>query len=775
MKALQTNDITTLDGLSHQSDIPIEWLKPNVTRTSSNDGWKFHLFGEQPQVRYDNPKPGKDGKKLRYKTLSGTKADIGIPNHPDGLPASFLWDKNNPIVITEGFKKAIKACSADIPSVATTGVWNGLRKQPDGSRVICPTLQSLIDRGYCEYIIAFDADAATKPDVIKATLELAEALSISRCTVRIATGLWTTEQGKGMDDFITNNGVEAMRAILESAYTLELWEQEIATPILAKKSGSKSSDKKSHSSAIAELTEFYGDRIKRNLMTNEVEKDGEQYYLDSAFIHISEDTGIELSKSYAADYLVEIARRNSYHPVINYLESIKSSCESLTLNNTLDTIHKVLSEATTVQEKLHLTFLTKTLVAAVNRVYKPGCFQKNVCILYGQQNAGKSSFWRELASDNFFNSSYKGTSEKHDLMVLHSAWINEIPEFDKVYKKTDVADLKSIISTPADKLVLPYARTTSILKRMSIIVATTNRQDVLLDPTGGVRFWVVNIPGKINFEVLLKNRDLIWACAYNLYKLGYSYELSEDEQAASSINNETYSSIDPINVEVENACRVSDYSDELRSFVTLDYIWTTLNPGLDGKSLKRNEWQPITDALTRLGYMKKKKRIDGKLVSGWELQNKKVENLTVTPVTTPESHTGQVLPNCYQSVTNSQSSVTDLSSSDTEALPDYNTSNRNGNSSVTVGMQGLEPLVTGVTVKSQNFFETELSHDYDVKIGDTIELTDRINGLMPGDRYQVTSITPSGVTVEPTIQNGKRAGQSLGKKHISTMYFKLVS
>jgi predicted P-loop ATPase len=710
---LLPNERAALEQLSKDRHIPIEWLEHNVRRNDKNDGWEVGYKGKEPQIRYDNPQPDPDKpeKLVRYKSKFGCKADAYTPYMPDGKSyAQYIGAKIqsgeisiNDVcpIITEGHFKSITGCVHDIFTISVTGIWKWFRKDDDGNKILCTELQSYINDGVKKFIIGFDADCVHNPDVHRASVALGRHLESLGCTVYLITGLWDVSQGKGMDDFINQNGVDAFREVLEKAYTLEAYIEKFDTP--KSKRRSPENKKKTHAQIVKELSDFYGDRIRLNEMTNEVEKDGREYYLDSSFIHISQEAKIELAKTYAIDYLVEVARNNAYHPVVEYLNSVKGKAQNLDTDTALSKLHTMLSEITGVTDKLHLTFIAKTLVAAVNRVFKPGCFFKRVCVFYGQQDAGKSSFWRELAGDKFFNSSYKGTTDKHDLMSLHSAWVNEIAEFDKVYRKTDVANLKAVISDPFDKVVLPYGRSTVTLHRRSILVASTNRQDILLDPTGNSRFWVVVIPGKIDFKSLIEYRDLIWACAYNLFNSGYSYELSEDEQVASAANNERFTSFDPLFDAVEDACRVVGWIKDSEEYITISEVYNYLYPESSGKVLKPGDWKPIADVLTRLGYTSgHKPRKDGKQVSAWKLE-KKVENFTVTAVTNSENQTQQGVPSCYHDVTVNQPTVTEKYQKDTKMLPSEVHGNSTVTPTVTPTVQGVQPPVTDVTVKSQNF------------------------------------------------------------------------
>ena len=75
--------------------------------------------------------------------------------------------------------------------------------------------------------------------------------------------------------------------------------------------------------------------------------------------------------------------------------------------------------------------LKMTLIAAVARVKDRGCKFDNCCVLVGKQGTGKSTFWRYLASDEFFADTWQ--PKPQDLaMMLQRCWIFEIAELDRI-------------------------------------------------------------------------------------------------------------------------------------------------------------------------------------------------------------------------------------------------------------------------------------------------------------------------------------------------------
>lgn len=187
-------------------------------------------------------------------------------------------------------------------------------------------------------------------------------------------------------------------------------------------------------------------------------------------------------------------------------------------------------------------------------------------------------------------------------------------------------------------------------------------------------------------------------------------------------------------------------------YVTIPEIYTHLYPESDGKGLKPNDWKPISDALTRLGYTSGHSvRKNGKPIKAWKLE--KVENLTVTTVTEAEPQAGQALPLCYRPVTDTQPAVTDAP----KTLPSDAHGNATVTPTVTPAMQGLQPSVTVVTVESPTFSDvmpnlsaktplpngmTEI--DPQPEVGDWVEITSDslASPTIKGKKFEVGEVCP---------------------------------
>jgi len=752
--------------LSRARDISPEWLQANCTR--SNDSWVLKGDGDTIQYKPDEPNKDANGKPIKYVSPKRSKPDVMVPVAPDGIvhPLQKCADRET-LYITEGWFKALKACEVGIATASVTGIWNGAVKDGNGKRVLVPTLQDMVKAGLKKCCIAFDADAVANPDVHKASVELASLLQDAGCIVTIATGQWTVEEGKGMDDFISKNGVEAMRERLERALTLDEYKASFGLEERAKGKGKIVE-------GLALLDKHYGKRIRLNEMLSLVEKDGKPYSTDNAYIHLAVDTGVEMDKMLVRDLMAEHAERNAYHPVREYLTSLRTGDTTKHIFEVsevqdidaqiaahVDRLGTLWTGIFGVCEEITQVHLTKTIVGAVNRVFDPGCQMRTVLVLHGGQLIGKSTFVRELAGEAFYSDSYEGTSEKDDLMKLYGAWIHELAEIDSIYKKTDTAKLKAIISGRQDRIRKPYAASMAEYKRQCILIGTSNRQDFLRDSTGDTRFWVVPLHNKVNIDVLKRHRDELWALATALYDLQYMYYLTNDEQVETSRINEAFTEVDPIFDSVDEFCRPFDGLSERRPEVCVQEIWDRLYPDKEGEIADGATDRKIREALTKLGYLNmgnKKITYKGKRVRGWSY----TRPVDVQAVTAGHEPVAACLPAIHPSVTALTGKNLNLSENSENVASNHS----DGDKTVNSQKFGFLPVNRSEVPQTLTAYECpvgdrlrpaedvpviQLSHtddpynlSYQAKVGDWVECTQSTGALEKGKRYQVSSVMGSG-------------------------------
>ena len=279
-----------------------------------------------------------------------------------------------------------------------------------------------------------------------------------------------------------------------------------------------------------------------NIFTQQIEQEEkvlegiERFYLKLAQMRL------KISKEVAIDCVVEVAKENSYDPVRTYLEHCSNAVEPTYIDRLASTYLRP-QDASKTEPTLYDKMLKCTLIAAVARVFRPGCKHDYACVLLGEQGARKSSFWKALGG-HFFSDALRDCQSKDDLMVLHRSWIMEWAELDHITNKRQAGLIKAFLSQSTDMFRVPYGKTAEVFPRRGIIVGSTNSDEFLVDETGNRRFWVIPVgvthAEPIDVDLLMKEVDAIWASAVHAYQNDEPYALSIEDEQQVNLENSNY-------------------------------------------------------------------------------------------------------------------------------------------------------------------------------------------------------------------------------------------
>jgi predicted P-loop ATPase len=231
---------------------------------------------------------------------------------------------------------------------------------------------------------------------------------------------------------------------------------------------------------------------------------------------------ISVNAATAAQAVEAVARDRSFHPVIDYLSSLHydgvarlSTWLSICLG----------AEQTAYNE----TVGKAMLIAAVARIYEPGCKVDTVPIFEGAQGARKSTAVKALF-DPWFSDELADLGSKDAAMQTKGVWGIEVSELDAM-SRMEVSRIKSFITRTTDRFRPPYGSRIIESPRSCVFWGTTNSEGYLKDETGGRRFWPVKV-GKINVDLLREQRDQLWAEAVILYEANVPWWITKKEAQA---------------------------------------------------------------------------------------------------------------------------------------------------------------------------------------------------------------------------------------------------
>ncbi|ABS41507.1 virulence-associated E family protein [Clostridium botulinum] len=232
------------------------------------------------------------------------------------------------------------------------------------------------------------------------------------------------------------------------------------------------------------------------------------------------------STAKCADALALVFEKYSFHPIKEYLNSLKWDGK--------ERINTLLIDYLGAEDSNYVKTVTrKTLVGAVARIFIPGIKFDTMLVLSGPQGIGKSTIIKKLGKD-WYSDSLTTVSGKEAYEQLQGFWLIEMGEMTAT-KKADIEATKHFLSKQEDIYRVAYGRRTSRFPRQCIFIGTTNDKEFLRDKTGSRRFWPVDVgTQKHNKYVWSDLTDYeinqIWAEAVELWKNKEPLNLNNEEK-----------------------------------------------------------------------------------------------------------------------------------------------------------------------------------------------------------------------------------------------------
>jgi predicted P-loop ATPase len=175
------------------------------------------------------------------------------------------------------------------------------------------------------------------------------------------------------------------------------------------------------------------------------------------------------------------------------------------------------------------------LIAAVARVFEPGCQADNMLVLEGPQGKLKSTLLRTLAiRPEWFADRLSNVGTKDAQIETAGVWIYEIAEMEGLARAAPSAQ-KRFISARFDRYRPVHGKHPIRRQRQCIFAGSVNPPPdgrYLRDPTGARRVWPVRCIGTIDIAGFLAMRDQLLAEAVFRYKAGEPWHLETPELEA---------------------------------------------------------------------------------------------------------------------------------------------------------------------------------------------------------------------------------------------------
>jgi len=238
-----------------------------------------------------------------------------------------------------------------------------------------------------------------------------------------------------------------------------------------------------------------------------------------------------------------VAVGNSYHPVLNWIESNPWDGQ-----DRLPMFYDTLTLADSRKAELTRKLMDKWMLQGIGALVEPkGITASGLLVLTGPQYIGKS-WWAAHLIDGVLNAVGTGLGldpkEKDSVLKAVRFFISELAELDGTFRRADIAALKGFLTDGVDVVRLPYARRDTPFARRTIFCASVNDDRYLVDETGNRRFWTIPVT---RCSVLpAPAMQQVWAQYLHKYKEGERWVLDPALLAELNESNLDHEVIDPL-------------------------------------------------------------------------------------------------------------------------------------------------------------------------------------------------------------------------------------
>lgn len=368
--------------------------------------------------------------------------------------------------------------------------------------------------------------------------------------------------------------------------------------------------KKRKSADYIKVLSNLGYTFRFNQCTHDIEINGERMTdaMSATIRSKLRDYGVP-EVAVAEDAYLANAWQNRYHPIRDYLTSVKWQGEDMIAR---------LAEYFVDERGVIDIWLKRWLVGACARVMARE--QNRMLILDGVQGLGKDYFVRWLCSplpEYYYEGAIMPEDKDHRLRLL-SVFIWDANEVGSTTRRADREALKSFLTINTVRERKPYGHFDIQGPALTSFIGTVNNEGgILNDPTGHRRFMVTNLK-EIDWNYTTLDVDQIWAQAFTLYLGGEPWQLKGEELRIANEINEEYQAIDLVEETLKKIFVIEPGDTQL--FLSTVEIIEALKDPMRGNLRAGTEvdTRRMASALTRLGLGKSSvKKIYGRPVRGY--------------------------------------------------------------------------------------------------------------------------------------------------------------
>ena len=413
----------------------------------------------------------------------------------------------------------------------------------------------------------------------------AQARRVPRDTITQTVGHWWYTRASSVCAF---EGIQAILQGIEQADRSPMTpqEQSVSFPFLHERGARRGLPVKGRIENTAALIDAYGVKLRYNLMAHDLEieipgcepaRERSGNVMLYQVRALAERHG--LSKDTVCEHINLLARE--YHPVRDWITSAPwDGADRIT--PLIDTV----KTSDPLANVLIRSWLRQCAAAVSGQRFRAA----GVLTFSGPQGCGKTSWVKRLepqGSDWIGIGLGLDPHNRDSVQQLTGHWIAELGELDGTFRRADIAALKAFVDRPSDTYRSAYSRREETIPRRTVLFASVNRRDCLIDDTGNRRWWCVDVTA-CNWRHDLDTQQL-WAQVYDEVARGVPYQLDETLHAELNASNARFEAIDPLEIEIFEAWQPGPAdTDTSLGWQTIRDIVSAL-PGREDKAVSKRE------------------------------------------------------------------------------------------------------------------------------------------------------------------------------------------
>jgi len=234
----------------------------------------------------------------------------------------------------------------------------------------------------------------------------------------------------------------------------------------------------------------------------------------------------------------------------------------------------------------------------------------DLCLIFkGAQGIGKSTWFKRLLPvelEEYYTTFNISDKSNDTALSIISSLILDMDELNDLSKRED-SEVKQLISQKQFKIRKPYDRLPDTYYRFASFCGSVNEDTFLKDATGHRRYIVIDVK-TLNFDAMrIYDKRKIWVQAVAMFKAGFQFWLSQEENAELSNSNKRYEVVTP-----EKELLTARFKPADKDGFTHRFNTSQLLQFLDIKKLDQRSIKNMKNALKENGFESYVYWIDGK-------------------------------------------------------------------------------------------------------------------------------------------------------------------